>query len=47
MTDTAYDYAANCRWWPMVEGPLPVGTIEFEVADPLRSSRYARALAER
>ncbi|MBL8988787.1 MAG: hypothetical protein JNJ80_21105 [Gemmatimonadetes bacterium] len=44
MTDTAYDYAANCRSWPKVDGPFSVGTLEFEVTDPLRSSQYAPTL---
>ena len=41
MTDDSYDYDANCRRWPEVTGPFSVGTVEFEVADPLRSSQYA------
>lgn len=41
MTDDPYDYDANCRRWPAVAGPFPVGTIEFEVTDPIRSSQYA------
>lgn len=41
MTDDAYDYDANCRRWPEVAGPFPVGTLEFEVTDPIRSSQYA------
>jgi hypothetical protein len=41
MTDESYDYDANCRRWPDVAGPFPVGTIEFEVTDPIRSSQYA------
>jgi hypothetical protein len=43
MTTAAFGYAANCRAWPAVEGPFPVGTVEFEVTDPLRSSQYAPA----
>jgi hypothetical protein len=41
MTDDAYDYDANCRRWPEVAGAFPVGTTEFEVTDPIRSSQYA------
>jgi hypothetical protein len=41
MTDDSYDYDANCRRWPDVAGPFPVGTVDFEVTDPIRSSRYA------
>jgi Platelet-activating factor acetylhydrolase, isoform II len=41
MTDPSYDYEANCRRWPEARGPLPVGTLEFEVTDPIRSSQYA------
>ena len=41
MTDDTYDYDANCRRWPEVAGSFPVGTIEFEVTDPIRSSQYA------
>lgn len=37
----SYDYDANCRHWPEVTGPFPVGTSEFDVTDPLRSSQYA------
>ena len=36
MTDDPYDYDANCRHWPDVVGQFPVGTLEFEVTDPLR-----------
>lgn len=36
-----YDYAANCRNWPPVEGPHTVGTIEFELTDPIHSAQYA------
>jgi Platelet-activating factor acetylhydrolase, isoform II len=43
MTDDAYDYDANCRHWPHVAGGFPVGTREFEVTDPIRSSQYAPA----
>src|SRR5690349_7975422 len=31
MADDSYDYDANCRRWPDVAGPFPVGTVEFEV----------------
>lgn len=41
MTETAYDYSSNCRAWPAVTGRYPIGTLEFEVTDPLRSSQYA------
>lgn len=41
MTEDAYDYDANCRHWPNVVGPYGVGTLEFEVTDPIRSSQYA------
>lgn len=41
MTVDSYDYDANCRHWPEVVGPFPVGTLEFEVTDPLRNSQYA------
>ncbi len=41
MTDDSYDYDANCRRWPDVAGPFPVGTVDFEVTDPIRSSQYA------
>jgi len=41
MTADAYDYEANCRHWPDVVGPFPVGTLEFEVIDPLRNAQYA------
>ena len=41
MTAESYDYDANCRQWPHVVGAFPVGTLEFEVTDPLRSSQYA------
>ncbi|HKN64655.1 MAG TPA: hypothetical protein VJW73_00160 [Gemmatimonadaceae bacterium] len=41
MTDDSYDYDANCSRWPSVAGPFPVGTVEFEVTDPIRSSQYA------
>ena len=41
MTVDSYDYDANCRRWPDVAGPFPVGTIELEVTDALRSSQYA------
>ena len=41
MTEESYDHDANCRSWPDFAGPFPVGTIEFEVTDPLRSSQYA------
>jgi predicted dienelactone hydrolase len=41
MTDDSYDYDANCRHWPDVAGPFPVGTVDFDVTDPLRSSQYA------
>jgi len=40
-TDESYDHDANCRRWPDVAGPFPVGTVEFEVTDPLRSAQYA------
>jgi predicted dienelactone hydrolase len=43
MTLDAYDYDANCRDWPDVVGQFPVGTLEFEVTDALRSSQYAPA----
>ena len=36
-----YDYDANCRSWPAVEGPHAVGTAEFEVTDSLRGAQYA------
>ena len=36
-----YDYAANCRSWPAVDGPHAVGTVEFEVTDPIHSAQYA------
>ncbi len=38
-----YDYAANCRNWPPVEGPHAVGTVEFEVTDAIHSAHYAPA----
>lgn len=38
-----YDYAANCRGWPPVDGPHAVGTVEFEVTDPIHSAQYAPA----
>src|SRR3954466_12049388 len=41
MADESYDYDANCRRWPDVAGSFPVGTVEFEVTDPIRSSQYA------
>lgn len=41
MSSPAYDYDANCRRWPEARGPYAVGTLEFEVTDPLRSSQYA------
>jgi hypothetical protein len=41
MADESYDYDANCRRWPDFAGPFPVGTVEFESTDPLRSSQYA------
>jgi platelet-activating factor acetylhydrolase isoform II len=41
MTVDSYDYDANCPHWPEVVGQFPVGTLEFEVIDPLRSSQYA------
>jgi len=41
MTDDSYDYDANCRHWPDASGPFPVGTLDFEVTDPIRSSQYA------
>ena len=41
MTDDSYDYDANCRRWPDVVGEFPVGTLEFETTDPIRSSQYA------
>lgn len=41
MTDDSYDYDANCRHWPVASGPFPVGTIDFEVTDAIRSSQYA------
>ena len=40
MTDAAYDYDANCRRWPEVRGPFPVGTLEFEVTDPVGWKTY-------
>ena len=43
MTAESYDYDANCRRWPDVAGQFPVGTLEFEVTDPLRNSQYAPA----
>ncbi len=36
-----YDYDANCRSWPAVEGPHAVGTAEFEVTDSLHGAQYA------
>jgi hypothetical protein len=41
VTDDSYNYDANCRRWPHVAGPFPVGTVEFEATDPIRSSQYA------
>jgi len=41
MTVSPYDYEANCRHWPRTAGPYSVGTLEFEVTDPIRSSQYA------
>ncbi|MGH7648764.1 MAG: hypothetical protein ACREND_11640 [Gemmatimonadaceae bacterium] len=41
MTDESYDYDANCRRWPRAAGPFSVGTLDFEVTDPIRSSQYA------
>lgn len=41
MTDPSYDYDANCRGWPEARGPFPVGPLEFEVTDPIRSAQYA------
>jgi hypothetical protein len=41
MTDASYDYDANCRRWPEAAGPFSVGTLDFEVTDPIRSSQYA------
>lgn len=41
MTVETYNHEANCRHWPDVDGPHAVGTIEFEVTDPLRASLYA------
>jgi hypothetical protein len=41
LTDDSYDYDANCRHWPHVTGPFSIGTLEFEVTDPIRSSQYA------
>src|SRR3569832_217611 len=41
MTVDSYDYDANCRLWPDVVGPFPVGTLEFEAIDTLRNSQYA------
>src|SRR4051794_143781 len=41
MSDGQYDYDANCRDWPELRGQFPVGTLDFEVTDPLRSSQYA------
>jgi hypothetical protein len=41
MTVDSYDYDVNCRHWPEVVGQFPVGTLEFEVVDTLRSSQYA------
>ena len=43
MTAESYDHDANCRRWPDVVGSFPVGTLEFEVTDPLRNSQYAPA----
>jgi len=40
-TVDSYDYDANCRHWPDVVGPFPVGTLEFEVTDALRNAQYA------
>ena len=36
-----YDYGANCRSWPVVQGQYSVGTVEFEVTDRIRSAQYA------
>ena len=41
MTDDSYNYDANCRQWPDAVGPFHVGTLEFEVTDPIRGSQYA------
>ena len=45
MTDPSYDYNANCRRWPEARGPLPVGTLEVEVTDPIRSAQGMDDLA--
>lgn len=36
-----YPYDANCRAWPVAEGPHAVGTTEFAVTDWLRGAEYA------
>jgi hypothetical protein len=41
MIDEPYDHDANCRHWPEARGEFPVGTLDFEVTDPLRGSQYA------
>src|SRR4051812_46835687 len=41
MMDESYAYDANCSQWPTTAGAFPVGTVDFEVTDPLRSSQYA------
>ncbi|HEY4320915.1 MAG TPA: hypothetical protein VGM77_06985 [Gemmatimonadales bacterium] len=41
MTDDHYDYDANCSRWPDLHGQFPVGTLEFEVTDPIRGAQYA------
>jgi predicted dienelactone hydrolase len=41
MADESYDYDANCRRWPDVAGAFPIGSLEFEIIDPIRNSQYA------
>ncbi len=41
MSDATYEHDANCRRWPDVVGRFAVGTLEFEVTDPLRGAPYA------
>lgn len=31
----------SARSWPETRGPFPIGTLEFEVTDPIRSAQYA------
>lgn len=43
MTVETYDHDANCCRWPDLDGAYAVGTLEFELTDPLRAALYAPA----